>query len=148
MIAMVNQLKLMRNRKGMTQEQVAEQVGVSRQAVAKWEKGETLPDIESCVHLADLYGVPLDLLVRGLKHETQGEDSQQMFGCVRMNDKGQITLPVQLRDAFGLKPGCMILLLADTEKGIALVNMGDGNDLPILYHQSMMNNKETEHECD
>lgn len=148
MIAMVNQLKLMRNRKGMTQEQVAEQVGVSRQAVAKWEKGETLPDIESCVHLADLYGVPLDMLVRGLKNETQGEDSQQMFGCVRMNDKGQITLPVQLRDAFGLKPGCMILLLADTEKGIALVNMGDRDDLPILYHQSMMNNKETEHECD
>jgi len=148
MITMVNQLKLMRTRKGMTQEQVAEQVGVSRQAVAKWEKGETLPDIESCIHLADLYGVPLDLLVRGLKDETQREGCQQMFGCVRMNDKGQITLPVQLREAFGLKPGCMILLLADTEKGIAMVNMGSGDDLPILYHQSTMNNKETENECD
>ena len=143
MITMVNQLKLMRTRMGMTQEEVAEQVGVSRQAVAKWEKGESLPDIESCVHLADLFGVPLDMLVRGLKEENQQDGSKQMFGCVKMNDKGQITLPVQLRDAFGLKPGCMILLLADTEKGIALVNMGDGAELPIFYHREMKNNEET-----
>lgn len=143
MITMVNQLKLMRTRMGMTQEEVAEQVGVSRQAVAKWEKGESLPDIESCVHLADLFGVPLDMLVRGLKEENQQDGSQQMFGCVKMNDKGQITLPVQLREAFGMKPGCMVLLLADTERGIALVNMGDGADLPMFYHRGMKNNEET-----
>lgn len=143
MITMVNQLKLMRTRMGMTQEEVAEQVGVSRQAVAKWEKGESLPDIESCVHLADLFGVPLDMLVRGLKEENQRDGSQQMFGCVKMNDKGQITLPVQLREAFGMKPGCMVLLLADTERGIALVNMGDGADLPMFYHRGMKNNEET-----
>lgn len=148
MITMVNQLKLMRTRKGMTQEQVAEQVGVSRQAVAKWEKGESLPDIESCVHLADLYGVPVDMLVRGLKEEMQADGSKQMFGCVKMNDKGQITLPIQLREAFGLKPGCMVLLLADTEKGIALVNMGDGEGLPMFYHRESTDQKENWHECD
>lgn len=147
MITMVNQLKLMRARKGMTQEQVAEQVGVSRQAVAKWEKGESLPDIESCVHLADLYGIPLDMLVRGLQQEAPN-GGQQMFGCVKMNDKGQITLPVQLREAFGLKPGCMILLLADTERGIALVNMGDGQDMPLFYHQGPIENGEKWNECD
>lgn len=125
MIRMVNQLKLMRSRKGMTQEEVAEQVGVSRQAVAKWEKGETLPDVESCVKLADLFGVPLDMLVRGLKEEEKTQNGQHMFGCVKMNEKGQITLPVQVRETFGLKPGCMILVLADTERGIALVNLGD-----------------------
>lgn len=132
MIRMVNQLKLMRSRKGMTQEEVAEQVGVSRQAVAKWEKGDTLPDVESCVKLADLYGVPLDMLVRGLKEENQSAEGQKMFGCVKMNDKGQITLPVQVRETFGLKPGCMVLVLADTERGIALVNMGAmEGDMPM-----------------
>lgn len=124
MSVIVSRLKLMRSRKGLTQEQVAEQVGVSRQAVAKWEKGETLPDIESCVRLADLFGVPLDALVRGIKENEPREDGKQLFGCVRMNEKGQITLPVQVREAFGLKPGSMVLVLADTEKGIALVNMG------------------------
>ena len=128
MIRMMNQLKLMRNRKGMTQEEVAEQVGVSRQAVAKWEKGDTLPDVESCVKLADLYGVPVDMLIRGLKEDETMPDGQKMFGCVKMNDKGQITLPVQVRELFGLKPGNMILVLADTDRGIALVNLGDMNN--------------------
>ena len=128
MIRMMNQLKLMRSRKGMTQEEVAEQVGVSRQAVAKWEKGDTLPDVESCVKLADLYGVPLDMLIRGLKEDETMPDGQKMFGCVKMNDKGQITLPVQVRELFGLKPGNMILVLADTDRGIALVNLGDMNN--------------------
>ena len=128
MIRMVNQLKLMRSRKGMTHEEVAEHIGVSRQAVAKWEKGDTLPDVESCVKLADLYGVPLDALVRGLKDQDNSENGQKMFGCVKMNDKGQITLPAQVREIFGLKPGCMILVLADTERGIALVNLGDMNN--------------------
>ena len=50
-MALMTQLKLFRSRLGMTQEDVAEKVGVSRQAVAKWEKGETLPDIESCVKM-------------------------------------------------------------------------------------------------
>ncbi len=121
-MALMTQLKLFRTQMGMTQEDVAEKVGVSRQAVAKWEKGETLPDIESCVKLADLFGVPVDALVRNMQPCDNG---QKLFGCVKMNEKGQITLPVQVREVFGLKPGNMILVLADTEKGIALVNVGD-----------------------
>ena len=39
-------------RKGMTQEQVAEVIGISRQSYAKWEQGETMPDIEKCDRLA------------------------------------------------------------------------------------------------
>lgn len=128
MAMFVNQLKVLRSQRGLTQEQVAAQVGVSRQAVAKWERGDTLPDIESCICLADLYGVPLDALVRGMKNNENDVNGQKLFGCVKMNEKGQITLPVQVREVFGLKPGCMILVLADTERGIALVNMGDMPD--------------------
>lgn len=127
MAAFVNQLKLLRTQHGLTQEEVAERIGVSRQALAKWEKGETLPDIGSCISLADLFGVSLEMLARGLQ-DGQSVDGRHMFGCVRMNDKGQITLPVGVREAFGLKPGSMVLVLADTEKGIALVNMGEMGD--------------------
>lgn len=126
MSALMNQLKLFRTRQGMTQEQVAEQVGVSRQAVAKWEKGETLPDIDSCIRLADLFSVPLDVLVRDLKEKK--ENGRQMAGCVKMNDKGQITLPAAIRDAFGFHAGDMVLVLADTERGIALMNLGQMAD--------------------
>ena len=41
----------------LTQEEVSERVGVSRQALAKWESGETMPDIEKCALLAELYNV-------------------------------------------------------------------------------------------
>lgn len=127
MVMLVNQLKLYRSRMGLTQEEVAARVGVSRQAVAKWEKGDTLPDLESCVKLADLYEVPLDMLVRGLSEKKEETEQQHLFGCVKMNEKGQITLPAQVREAFGLETGDLILVLADTEKGIALVKLNAEN---------------------
>ena len=140
MDVIVNRLKLMRSRMGLTQEDVAEKVGVSRQAVAKWEKGETLPDIESCIKLADLFEVPVDMLVRGLKEEKTAE-KKQLFGCVKVNDKGQITLPVSVREAFRIKQGDYVLVLADTEKGIALMNMGsmEGDEnFPVMPMGDMM----------
>lgn len=124
MAAIMSRIRLFRTQRGMTQEALAEKVGVSRQAVAKWEKGDTTPDIDSCIRLADAFGVPLEVLARGLTPREEAAEGRQMYGCVRMNDKGQITLPVQVREAFGLKPGCLVLVLADTEKGIALMNIG------------------------
>ena len=52
-----------RKRKGLSQEAVAERLGVSRQTVSKWETGETLPDIRQAKRLAVLYGVTLDELI-------------------------------------------------------------------------------------
>ena len=46
-----------------SQEDVAERVGVSRQAVAKWENGESVPDIINCDALAQLYDVELSDLI-------------------------------------------------------------------------------------
>ena len=55
-----NNLIQMRKMRKMTQEDVAEKVGVTRQAVAKWESGETLPDLDKCRILAEMFGVSLD----------------------------------------------------------------------------------------
>ena len=56
-------IAMLRNINGYSQEEVAEKIEVSRQAYAKWEKGETIPDIVRCQKLAELYGVTLDALV-------------------------------------------------------------------------------------
>ena len=56
-------LALLRNLRGMTQEEVAEVIGISRQSYSKWEQGETIPDIEKCDRLAKFYGVAIDALV-------------------------------------------------------------------------------------
>lgn len=52
-----------RKKAGLTQEAVAEKLGVSRQTISKWETDETLPDIRQSKKLADLYQVRLDELV-------------------------------------------------------------------------------------
>ena len=60
-----NRLAAMRKEKGYSQEELAEKLGVSRQAVSKWERGEASPDTDNLIALASLYGVTLDELVHG-----------------------------------------------------------------------------------
>lgn len=58
-----NHLFHARKKKGLSQEEVAEKLGISRQTVSKWETDETLPDIRQTKRLAVLYGLSLDELV-------------------------------------------------------------------------------------
>jgi AbrB family looped-hinge helix DNA binding protein len=120
-------LRYLRSRSGLTQEQVAEYIGVSRQAVAKWERGESLPDILNCEALADLFEVSLIDLVR---HDAQQEGlpipprNKHIFGVVTIGERGQIVLPKKARDTLGLQPGDTLVVLGDTSpmgQGIALI---------------------------
>lgn len=120
-----SRLKMYRTQSGLTQEQLAEELGVSRQAVAKWERGESTPDLDSCVKLAELYGVTVDLLIRDIGKEAHTGDGKHVFGLAAVNSKGQITLPANCRKVFGIKPGDAMLVLGDEDKGgVALVRMG------------------------
>ena len=56
-------LSALRRTMELSQEKAAEAVGVTRQALAKWESGETTPDVLHCDRLAELYGVSLDDLL-------------------------------------------------------------------------------------
>ena len=57
-------LQGLRKKAGMSQDVLAEKVNVSRQAVSRWERDETLPETEKVVALADLFGVTTDYLLR------------------------------------------------------------------------------------
>ena len=56
--------QLIRKNKGMTQEELAEKLDVSRQAVAKWESGQAYPDISNLIQISNLFNVTVDYLVR------------------------------------------------------------------------------------
>ncbi len=58
-------LKEARQKAGMTQDQVAEKIMVSRVTVSHWENGKSLPDIVSLISLSDLYSISLDELLKG-----------------------------------------------------------------------------------
>ena len=119
-----SKLKILRKQNGLTQEELADKLGVSRQAVAKWERGESVPDIAAYIQLADLYGTTVDMLVRDWSQTQHSGDTKHMFGLSKMNEKGQITLPKQCRELFGIHPGDVMLVLGDEDKGIALVKLG------------------------
>lgn len=119
----VNLLNL-RKKFHFTQEEVAEKIGVSRQAVAKWENGETVPDIYNCKALANLYNVSLDDLI---SHEDKANGKlippkgKYIFGVVTIGERGQIVIPKKARDVFELKSGDTLLMLGDEEQGIAMM---------------------------
>ena len=63
-----------RKNSGLSQEELAEKIGVSRQAVSKWERSEASPDTENLVALAKLYGVSLDEIILGTKSPGNSEE--------------------------------------------------------------------------
>lgn len=60
-----SQLKILRQAKNLSQEALAEQLFISRQAISKWENGDATPDLENLVKLAEIFKVSLDELVLG-----------------------------------------------------------------------------------
>ncbi|MDE7389956.1 MAG: helix-turn-helix domain-containing protein [Lachnospiraceae bacterium] len=57
-------IQMLRNKEGLSQEQLAEHLAVSRQAVSKWELGQSTPDLDYVVQLGELFNVSLDYLVK------------------------------------------------------------------------------------
>ncbi len=119
-------LIILRNIHGYSQEEIAEKIGISRQAYAKWENGSTVPDIEKCKRLSDLYGVTIDSLIK--ETTVDGKNvippppaGKNIWGSVIINDKGQLVIPKAVRELFGLSGGQRLIVLSDELQGIALV---------------------------
>ena len=128
-------LRVLRIKERYSLEDVAEIIGVSRQSVAKWESGESFPDIEKCVKLSKLYKVTLDALVNeavSTEGEHNGEDGKYCFGITMVGEDKKITLPDKAMALFDIHPGDGMLILADSEKGMALVKCGDMNDFIFI----------------
>ena len=62
-----NNLYRLRKLRGWTQQELADQLGVTNRSVSKWETGETLPETGQLIPLADAFGVTVDELLRGPK---------------------------------------------------------------------------------
>ena len=119
-------ISMLRSVNGYSQEEVAEKIGVSRQAYAKWEKGETVPDVERCQKLAELYGVTIDSLINfsdkvGTTTLIPGPKGKHIFGTAKINDRGQVVIPKKARELFGINNGDSLVVLGDEAEGIALI---------------------------
>ena len=70
-IEVADRLVKLRKKYGYSQEELADKLGLSRQAVSKWERAEASPDTDNLICLAKLYGVSLDeLFACGIRHRS------------------------------------------------------------------------------
>ena len=124
-IEIANRLIKLRKENGYSQEQLADALNISRQAISKWERGEASPDTDNLIELAKLYGVSVDYLL-GLDLKEEKEDSieevfneepkkkQNKFKVIfdSIVGIGSVVLYVILGAVFGLwHPAWLIFLL-------------------------------------
>ena len=111
----------------MSQEELADKIGVSRQTLSKYETGESLPDIEKCMLIANTFSVSMDDLIN---YSPDSEESlglavpprgKYIFGMVKVGDKGQIVIPAKARKIFDINPGDNLIVLGDEFQGIAII---------------------------
>ncbi|MDD6275515.1 MAG: helix-turn-helix domain-containing protein [Clostridia bacterium] len=119
-------LVILRTIKGMSQEQIAEIVGISRQSYAKWEQGETIPTVDKCAKLAEFYGITVDSLINqndkiGNTRIPPAPVGKHIWGSVVLGSRGQIVIPNEARKILNLNDGDRLIVLGDDKEGIALV---------------------------
>ncbi|MGI6007005.1 MAG: helix-turn-helix domain-containing protein [Ruminococcus sp.] len=126
----------LRKQKGWSQEQMAEQLEVSRQAVSKWESGASVPDLDKIIKLSDLFGVTTDYLLReeenkelreteSIREEERKKDESKEHRVVQLSDAEdymELVKSTSSKIALGvsmciLSPVCLILLCGLSEYG-------------------------------
>lgn len=108
---------------GITQEGLAERIGVSRQTVSDWERGYAMPDLANAQKLAHVLGISLDSMINfnsGADNTPVPPRGKHIFGTVTVGERGQIVIPKAARDLFGITPGDPLIVLGDEEQGIAI----------------------------
>ena len=138
---------LLRKEKGLTQEELASHMGVSPQAVSKWENDQTCPDISALPKLAGLLGVSVDELLSGKQElapvrvlpPEERKDPRDMLLCITVDsaqgDRVRVNLPIALVEA-SMEIGMGMPMINDVEplKGV------DMKKLLELVHQGFVGN--------
>lgn len=122
-----DRLLKLRNAKGMTQEDLAEYLDVSRQSVSKWELNKTLPDVEKLTQLSELYEVTLDYIVKGIEEvpeetsDGSADDVKSEKDMQETSDDGSWRNNLVIQSTFELTVHRIIFLVAMFVSGVIFV---------------------------
>lgn len=126
-----NNILYLRRINNITIEELASKINVSRQAVAKWEHAETVPDVVNCIALAELFEVSIDNL---LHYDGSNEiigiapKGKHYFGMTKIGRNGEVFIPKEAREIFNWYDGDELVILGDENPdhaGIALISSKD-----------------------
>lgn len=73
-----DRIQYLRKARGISQEGLADQLGVSRQAVSKWESEQSMPDLDKIISMSDYFEVTTDYLLKGMEPVVQKEEEQSI----------------------------------------------------------------------
>jgi len=96
-----NSIKKLREERGMTQDELAEKLNVTRQAVSNWETGKTQPDIETLTRLAEIFDVSVERII---------------YGSERKERIVQVSRNVQIGPKEGLSMGATLAMIISYAK--------------------------------
>lgn len=94
-------LKELRKEKHITQEELAEKLGVSNRTVSRWETGSNMPDFDVLIELSDFYGVEIKEILEGEKKEKECSNSkEELLLIADYNNQQKKKLTVMIRILF------------------------------------------------
>ena len=133
-MTMGNRIAKARKEKCFTQEYVAESLGISRQAVFKWEKNQTKPDTANLIALSELLGVSVEYLTKGVKANTNNRTPGELFFRASLIPllimalcwftglfSGVYTNMVEIPVGNGIRIGIPLLMYGHSHAAVALV---------------------------
>lgn len=108
-----------RRKSGLSQEQLAEKIGVSRQAISKWESGTSKPEIEKLLALSECFNISLDELV---KDEVAKQETSEV---PQKSEEDKVSKVVEMKVGIGL---CLIGAICLILSGVMMVTSPSATD--------------------
>ena len=111
-MALSDKLYMLRKKSGLSQEQLAEQLIVSRQAISKWESGQSVPESEKLIAISNYFDVSLDYLLKD-ENENESNDNAPETGTIQNTSDRTIFLILCI---VAIVVGAYLLLKNTTKK--------------------------------
>lgn len=112
-MTMADRIQALRKAKGISQEELADQIGVSRQAVSKWESEQSSPDLEKVILLSDYFDVTTDYLLKGIEKNSD-------FHEIKNAAAGIFAVAATAVNFIGLVAAIMIWIETQTSAAVAV----------------------------
>ncbi|MGN8912826.1 helix-turn-helix domain-containing protein [Anaerofustis butyriciformans] len=121
-------LQNLRKKHNLSQEQLAEKLEVSRQAVSKWENGSSYPEMDKLIMLSELFNIDIDMLIKGNLDTENNEEGRELYEKMYNKFTKMITLGVVL-----ILLG--VTFMASFDGGITFSNL---SSLPVVVFLSLL----------
>lgn len=120
----------LRKKNGWSQEELAEQLGVSRQSISKWEGAQSVPDMARIIRLSELFGVSTDYLLKDNIERTEPAEDGAVEALARTVSMEEASAFLQVRDLNSRRTALGVLLCIISP--VALILLGGAHDLGMI----------------